>query len=215
MAAANAWTRERLNLTAAHLKRAATMVARGAVPGRGVEWADTGCVGLSLRIGKRSAAWYLRMDSKTVRLGAMEALGVAEARLAANRIRLRIHDGVDPAQNRSDLDLFHRAVADGEMLDLAADAAFPEVEALPTDDERRRYGPWEWRDLVDLHLAMKMPTQKARWRVQYERHLRRSAEGDMATMLVRDVTLRDLTEVRDRVADERTQSAAADTVEAV
>jgi len=215
MAAPNAWTRERHNLTAAHTKRAATMVARGAVPGRGVEWADTGCVGLSLRIGKRLAAWYLRMDSRTVRLGAMEALGVAEARMAANRIRLRIHDGVDPGVTRGDLAIYHRAVADGELPDLAADAAFPQVEALPTDEERRRYGPWEWRDLVDLHLAMKLPTQKPAWRVQYERHLRRSAEGDMATKLVRHVTLADLTEVRDRVAEERTQSAAADTVEAV
>lgn len=215
MAAPNSWTRERHNLTLKHLSRAATMIAREAVPGRGLELADTGCVGLSLRVGKRSASWYLRMDSRTIRLGAMESLTVAEARVAADRIRLRVHDGIAPEDSQSDLQIFHRAVGAGHRLDDAADAAFPVIIEAPTVAERRRFGPWEWNDLVELHLEAKGPTQKPAWRVQYERHLRRSAEGAMATKLIKHVKLDDLVAVRDRVAEQRTQSAAADTVEAV
>lgn len=62
---------------------------------------------------------------------------------------------------------------------------------------------------------MKLPTLKGRWRVQYERHLRRTLDDDFAWKLVQLVDLEDLVKMRDRVARKHTLSAAADSVEAV
>jgi hypothetical protein len=51
------YTRERVRLTAAHLKKAAAMIASGSVEGRGIEWADEGCQGLTLRITRSAGSW--------------------------------------------------------------------------------------------------------------------------------------------------------------
>ncbi|MFH3698690.1 hypothetical protein WAH92_22205, partial [Acinetobacter baumannii] len=80
------------------------------------------------------------------------------------------------------------ATKSGVPLRTARAVAFPKVLHEPTQDERRRDGPWEWHDLVDLFLAKKLPTLKeGRWPVQYERHLRRSVDDHLRRMLVRDV----------------------------
>lgn len=211
MPAANAWTRERHRLTAEHLKRAAGMIAGGRVPGRGVEWADTGCTGLSLRVGRRAAAWYLRMDTKTIRLGDMEALPVPAAREAAQRARLDLRAGRDPATN---LAAFGHALAATGDVDMAVDAGFPAEAPMPSDDERRRNGPWQWGDLVDAFLAVKLPKLRASWARQYEGHLRHPAFDAIRHRQVSTLTLGDLNRVRDEAAAANTVSISARVVAA-
>ncbi len=207
-----AYARERGRLTAADVKRAVAMVAAGKVPGRGIDHADVAVPGLVLRTTPLQVTWYLKTRTQTVRLGAGDELTPAAAREAATRAKLDLKSGVDP---KPDLRVFAHALARTGDLATAVDAAFPEEVAVPSDEERRRRGPWQWRDLVEEHLAAKLPKLRPRWAAQYERHLRRSAEGGLAHRLVSLVTLDDLVGVRDRIAKARAPSAAADTVEAV
>lgn len=212
MAAPNAWTRERTELNAHHLKKAAKLVASGAFEGRGHEWADTEERGLVLRVGRQGAAWYLKTEARTVRLGGTD-LPVKAARVAARRCREDLRAGRTPS--KVNLQIFEEAHRRGFTPANARDAAFATPLAVPTTEERRRDGPWEWQDLVDLFLAKKLPTLRPKWAVQFERHLRRSAEGAMVRKLVGAVTQDDLLKVRNRVAKARTMSATADTVEAI
>ncbi|MCJ2024772.1 hypothetical protein [Methylobacterium sp. J-067] len=207
------YERERAKLTADHLKKARRLIAAGAVPGRGCEFADTESPGLLLRVTRRSGTWLLKHRSGTVRLADMDALPVSAAREAAERARVAVREG-RVGGLAVDLATWEEAHRRGFSAEDARDAAFPEPLPQQTDGDRRRDGPWNWADLIDLFLAYKLPRLKSRWAVQFERHLRRAEEG-LAWRQVSAVTLEDLVRVRDRVARERTASAAADTVEAV
>lgn len=213
MAKANTWTRERVKLSAAHVTKAQRMVENSAVAGRGHEYVDTGCPGLVLRIGPKGGAFHLKTESRTVRLGDMLALPVTAAREAANRARLDLKDGIEPS--RTNLRVFEAAHARGFKPKDARDAAYPKFEVARTDEDRREQGPWEWRDLVDLYLAEKLPTLRPNWASQYERHLRRTVEGTLARKLIKDIDSRDLLMARDKVRKAHTLSASADSVEAM
>lgn len=208
MATPNAWTRERVKLTKDHVRNARRMLASGAVPGRGMEWGDTDCVGLSLRVGRTSASWYLRMDTRTVRLADMEALTVAAAREAAKQARLDVRAG---RNERPRLDLYAEALRETGDIETASDAAFCEdLGAAETpDDVRRTRGPWQWRDLVDIYLAKRLSSYKAGWAEQYERNLRLSAFDAIAKRELRHLTVDDLEEIRDEILDAHSPSLAA------
>lgn len=213
MAAPNKWTRERVRIGKTHIDRANALVASGAFEGRGHEWADTTFPGLILRVGRQGGAWHLKTEARTVRLGDM-SMSVSAAREAAKRSKADLAAGKNPS--RDDLRVWEDATKSGVPLRTARAVAFPKVLHEPTQDERRRDGPWEWHDLVDLFLAKKLPTLKeGRWPVQYERHLRRSVDDHLRRMLVRDVTQADLLALRNRILKNRPASAAADTVETI
>ena len=212
MASANTWSRTRAKLTATHVRAAQKLVAGGRIEGRGHEWADEQERGLVLRVGKTGGAWYLKTEQRTVRLGDMD-LPVAAAREAAQRSRVDLRDGRVPS--RASLRVWQEAHRRGLSPADAMDAAFPETVPEQSQDDRRRDGPWEWADLVDLYLEKKLPTLRPRWAGQYEKHLRRSVSDHLRRRLVADVDQADLLRVRDDVARERTPSAAADTVETI
>lgn len=212
MASANTWSRTRAKLTAAHVKAAQKLLSGGRIEGRGHEWADEQERGLVLRVGKTGGAWYLKTELRTVRLGDMD-LPVAAAREAAQRSRVDLRDGRVPS--RANLRVWQEAHRRGMSPADALDAAFPESLPEQSLDERRRDGPWEWADLVDIYLEKKLPSLRPRWAGQYEKHLRRSVTDALGRRLVADVDQADLLRVRDDVARERTPSAAADTVETI
>ncbi|MCJ2130976.1 integrase arm-type DNA-binding domain-containing protein [Methylobacterium sp. E-045] len=206
------YTRERGRLTAVDVKRALAMVAGGKVPGRGIDHADIAFPGLILRTTPLAVTWYLKTRTKTLRLGDGASLTVAAAREAATRAKLDLNAGIDPSV---DLRVFEHAMAKTGDLAVAIDAAFPEVVELQTDEDRRRRGPWQWKDLVDLYLAHKLPTLRPRWGKQFEGHVRRSLNNRLTNMRVAQVRQNDLLLLRDEVIEARTLSAAADTIEAV
>jgi len=212
LAIPNTWTRERVPLTQRHVNKAAEMVARGAFTGRGHEWADTKTPGLVLRVGRQGGAWYLKTESKTVRLADM-SLPVKAAREAAERTKVDLKSGA--GVQKVNLMTWEAAHQRGFTLANARDAAFPETEEEPSDEHRREYGPWEYQDLVDLYLAEKLPTLSPKWAAQFERHLRRTVEGNLRRKPVYLIEARDLLMARDKVKKEHTLSAAADSVEAM
>lgn len=204
--------RQRVRLTQQHVAKARRLIAGDTLQGRGLDLADTESQGLVLRVTRRSGTWLLKHRSGTVRLGDIEALAVDAARTAADRARLALKEGKDPAV---DARVFEAAAARGLSMEDALDAAYPVEIETQSDEDRLRDGPWHWGDLVDEFLKAKLPTLKARWAVQFERHLRRAVEGPLRHRPVASLAQRDMLAVRDRVARERTLSAAADTVEAV
>jgi hypothetical protein len=212
MAAPNKWTRERVRIGDTHIKRAHALAESGAFEGRGYEWADTIGPGLVLRVGRQGGAWHLKTESRTVRLGDM-TMSVAAAREAAKRAKADLKAGKNPS--RDDLRVWEEATKSGLKPAQARAVAFPKTLHEPTQDERRRDGPWEWHDLVDMFLEKKLPTLRERWARQYERHLRRAVDDHLRRKLVRDVTQADLLKLRNRILKDRPASAAADTVEAL
>ncbi|WP_342164027.1 hypothetical protein [Methylobacterium sp. SD21] len=200
-----------MKLDAGIVKRAGKVLAAG-VDGRAHEWADTQERGLVLRVGKTGGAFYLKTEHRTVRLGDMD-LPVAAAREAAQRSRVELREGRVPS--RANLRVWQEAHRRGLSPAEAIDAAFPEIAPERSEEDRRREGPWQWGDLIEIYLAWKLPSLRARWAGQYEKHLRRAGEGALGLKLASAVTQEDLLKVRNRVAAERTMSAAADTIEAV
>ena len=206
------YTRKKAKLSAKDLKDAHAMVANGQVPGRGLDIADEGTPGLILRVTPLAVTWIYKTRVKSFRLGSGADLSAPAARIAAARARLDVRDGIDP---RSDLRVFQHAIQSGAGLDDAADAAFPEEAELPSVEERRLTGPWDWCDLVEEFLQAHLPTLRPRWRSQYEKHLRRSLNGRLTNLQVNLVRPNDLLKLRDDVTNSLTLSAAADTIEAV
>lgn len=203
------YARERLNLTEATLRRARGMIAAGRFEGRGAEFLDTACQGLTLRVTPASGTWYLRMRSTTVKLGTMEDLNVPAAREAATRARLDVASGTDP---KGDLALFRRMLGKTSDVAHAAAVAFPAYEHQQSQAERRRRGPWQWGDLVDLFLVEKAKGVKDGYGEKYAAYLRGPEFDPIEDTPLAHFDIADLTALRDRVAESRTVSAAARTV---
>ncbi|WP_375463013.1 integrase arm-type DNA-binding domain-containing protein [uncultured Methylobacterium sp.] len=212
MPTANAWSRTRAKLTAHHVKAALKLVASGAMEGRGHEWADETERGLVLRVGKTGGAWYLKTETRTVRLGDID-LPVAAAREAAQRSRVDLREGRNPS--KVNLQVWGEAHRRGMKPGVARDAAFAQPLPIRSAEDRRREGPWEWQDLCELYLEKVLPGFVPRWATQFEKHLRRAVTPELARKRATDVDQADLLRVRDAVAADRTPSAAADTMEAV
>ncbi|ACK82828.1 integrase arm-type DNA-binding domain-containing protein [Methylorubrum extorquens] len=200
------YLRERVRLTADHTKKAAALIAAGKVEGRGLEFADAGCPGLILRVTPLSAAWLLKTEKATVRLGDMDALPVAAAREAALRSRLALKDGRHPGE---DLAIYQQALQHTDDVATAADAAFPDEVHTPSDAHRRKHGPWTWEDLVDEFLAAQLPKKKASWAPQFERHLRYRGFEAIRFMPLCKLDVETLERVRDAIADEVAISSVA------
>lgn len=201
------YSRERVRLGPEHLRTARALIKGGKVVGRGVEFADTRTAGLILRVTPMSATWLLKLESATVKLGTMEALSVDAAREAAARAKVDVKAGRSP---KAELALFAVALEhSGGDVSLSAEAAFPETLPEQSDEDRRRYGPWRWADLVDEFLAHKLPTLKVgRWPAQYEGLLRHDAFSFISQYPVSEVSLDDLTKARDAIRAKSSSQAA-------
>lgn len=201
------YARERVHLTADTIRKAKSMIALGRFEGRGHEFLDTSCQGLTLRVTKASGTWYLRTRATTVRLGPMEDLPVAAAREAALRALVDIKAGrkTDPL----DLHVFGDVMKRTGNLQVAIDAGFAEVVMERSDEDRRRRGPWQWRDLVEEFLSEKVRGLKPGYGPKYSAYHRGAEFDDLWHMYVRDIEISDLESLRDAVADNRTVSAAA------
>lgn len=206
-ASRGSYARERARLTAEHLKRARRMIDAGTVPGRGLDFCDEASPGLVLRVTPAAGTWILKLRMSTLRLGDMGSVPVAAAREAAARARLDVKDGRDP---RTDMAVYaHAMERTGGDHESAADAAWPVEVERQSDEDRRRNGPWQWRDLVDLFLARKERDLDPGWFAEYARFLRHPAFDRIGTRLVRDVTLDDLERIRDRILETNAPSTAS------
>ncbi|GJE17262.1 hypothetical protein ASF27_11890 [Methylobacterium sp. Leaf102] len=201
------YARERARLTAEHLKKARRMIDSGTVPGRGIDFCDDAFPGLVLRVTPAAGNWILKLRMSTLRLGDMASVSVAAAREAAARARLDVKDGRDP---RQDVAVYaHAMVTTGGDHETSADAAWPVEVERQSDEDRRRHGPWEWRDLVDLFLEEKRPDLDPGYFPAYASYLRHKAFDRIARRPVREVTATDLQGIRNEIIAANSRSAAA------
>ncbi|KQP51102.1 hypothetical protein ASF41_13005 [Methylobacterium sp. Leaf111] len=203
------YTREKVRMTAATVDRAAAMIQDGALTGRGAEILDTATPGLTLRVTRAAGTWYLRHRKATIRLGSIETLNLPAARAAAIKVRGDVELGIDP---KPDVAMFERIVVRGDSLAHAVDVAFPEYLEEQSDEDRRRRGPWEVRDLVDEFMTAKAPKLKPSYVPLYERYLRYEELDPIARTPVANLTLAQLESARDRIIEAHAVSAAARTV---
>lgn len=200
------YSRTRVRLTAQTIATAARLIEKGQVQGRGTEFADTETAGLTLRVTSAAGTWYLRHRKGTIRLGSMDLLDLPAARHAAHVARTDLERGVDP---RLDVQIFAHEVSTGASLDDAHEVAFPEiVEDLP-DADRRRRGPWQWRDLMAEFLAAKAKNFKPGYLPKYGAYHRGVEFRPLEQRELASLRIGDLERLRDRVAQARTVSAAA------
>lgn len=200
------YSRTRVRLTAQTIATAARLIEKGHVQGRGTEFADTETTGLTLRVTSAAGTWYLRHRKGTIRLGSMDLLDLPAARHAAHVARTDLERGVDP---RLDVQIFAHEVSTGASVDDAHEVAFPEiVEELP-DADRRRRGPWQWRDLMAEFLAAKAKGFKPGYLPKYGAYHRGPEFKPVEQRELASLRIGDLERLRDRVAAARTVSAAA------
>ncbi|EHP92636.1 MULTISPECIES: integrase arm-type DNA-binding domain-containing protein [Methylorubrum] len=203
------YVRERVRLTAEHVKRAKAMVAAGKVPGRGQEWADDKVQGLLLRAQRTSVTWYLKLRTTTLRLGSADVLDLDTARDQATDARLKAKRGENV---RGALAAYEASVAAGDDEDIAwAVAEFEAMKAPPevlSDADRRLRGPWLWRDLVEEFLASKLAKLKGGYRDQYASYLRHEAFRSIEDRPVASLTITDLERCRNAAVKANTVSAA-------
>ncbi|GAA0281532.1 hypothetical protein LNAOJCKE_1346 [Methylorubrum aminovorans] len=138
----SAYVRERVRLTADHVRKAKALVASGKVEGRGIDWADDRCQGLVLRVQRTSATWYLKLRTTTLRIASVDVLDLDAARDQADQARLQAKRGENA---RAGLATYEAEVATGTPDDIAWMAGVIEAQDSPaplSDADRRLRGPW-------------------------------------------------------------------------
>lgn len=183
-------------------------------PGSGariIEWKDTECAGLTLRITKTGAAWLIRKRDRTIRIGECKDVPLTTARYITHQAR-------DAAKRGRDLKVFvetllslrsHAMEEDG----FGSRAAYHDGSDWRTADEvaddnsewgRRRlkgdiYPTWTWRRMTEKFLEDKLPELKASYRAQYRTYLELPEFALVNDRPVATVTNDDLEVVRDRM----------------
>lgn len=196
------YTRERTRIGATTIERVTRMMRTGTVPGAGIDIADEGTPGLILRVNKRFAVWFLKTKRRTVRLSDMANLGPREARIAAANARAALEKGKDPAES---LEVYALAKA---FDDVDAEEAAWRPPPVDRDARRRQNGPWNLQDLIEEFVAWKRPRLRESYADKWERYLRRHAIARFAGMLVRDLRIETLEEIRDGLVAAHPTSSA-------
>ncbi|NEU11115.1 integrase family protein [Methylobacterium sp. BTF04] len=202
------YARERCKLTAGHVIRARSLIAKGEVPGRGLDMVDEACTGLVLRVTRRSATWLRKGKAGTLRIGDASVITLAQARDQAERARLALAGATwhDPKLELHAFESVLKRTGGDEAH--ALNVAWPEAVEEPNEEDRLRNGPWTWADLREKFLAWKMPKLKDTYRPQYERYLRHPELDRLGWQTVANLNLNELLRVRDEVLDTVARSAA-------
>jgi len=170
-------------LTLPDVFRAISMSRDPRAKARIIEWRDTECAGLTLRITKSEATWLLRRRDRTIRIGLCREVDLSTARYVTHQAR-------DAAKRGRDLKAFVetlvglRSHATGEP-GFHSQAGYHDVWDAKIADEiaddksewgRRRlkgdlYPVWTWRQLTEQFLAEKLPELKSTYRKTYSRYL--------------------------------------------
>ncbi len=124
----------------------------------------------------------------------MDALPVAAARAAALQALADVRSGRRP--DPVDLDAFERTVQATGDVEHALDVGFPDVVEEQSDEDRRRRGPWQWRDLVEEFLASKAKGQKPGYERKYAAYHRGPEFEEMERRYVGELHIRHLEALR-------------------
>lgn len=173
---------------------------------REIEWRDTECAGLTLRITKTDAAWLIRRRDTTIKIGRCAEIPLPTARYIAHRTR-------EAAKRGRDLKVFvgelvklrshgfngHRSYDDSLEWELADQIADDNSELGRRRLKGEIYSVWTWRQLTERFLEEKLPELKANYRDRYAGYLKLPEFALINDRPVRELTARDLEVVRDRM----------------
>lgn len=202
------YTRERAKLTAKHVTRAHSLIAKGQVPGRGLDMVDEVCTGLVLRVTRQTATWLRKSKTGTLRIGDAAVISLSQARDQAERARLALNGETwhDPKMELQIFEASMRKTGGDEVR--ALDTAWPEAVEEQSEADRLRHGPWNWDDLRDKFLAWKLPTLKDSYAPDYQKYLRHPELDRLGWRAAGSLNLDLLLEVRDNIKETVALSAA-------
>ncbi|MET4788363.1 integrase [Bradyrhizobium japonicum] len=173
---------------------------------REIEWRDTECAGLTLRITKTDAAWLIRRRDRTIKIGRCAEVPLPTARYIAHRTR-------EAAKRGRDLKVFVETLVKLRSHGFSGHKSYDDSLEWETADEiaddnselgRRRlkgetHSVWTWRQLTEQFLSEKLPDLKEKYRDRYARYLRLPEFALLNDRPVAEVTAADLEVVRDRM----------------
>lgn len=173
---------------------------------RVIEWVDTECPGLVLRITKRDANWLIRRRDTTLRIGPCTEVDLSAARHITFKTR-------DAAKRGRNLKTFVKTLAgiktegsESFYKDSRDDAwKYADEIADEKTDWGRRYLrsefelTWTWRNATDRFLEAKLPKLKKSYRTEYEHYLRLPEFDCVADRRLDQIEMADLELVRDRM----------------
>jgi hypothetical protein len=176
-----------------------------------IEWKDTDCTGLTLRITKSEASWLIRKRDRTIRIGLCREVPLPTARYITHQAR-------DAAKRGRDLKVFvdtlltlrsHAMEESGfRYEDRYQDSwDWKTADEIADDNSemgRRRlkgdiYPAWTWRQMTEIFLEEKLPDLKKNYRVRYERYLHLPEFKLINDRPVYELAAADLEIVRDRM----------------
>lgn len=172
---------------------------------RVVEWADTDCPGLVLRITKRGANWLIRRRDTTIRIGPCAEVSLPTARHVTYKAR-------DAAKRGRNLKTFVEVLtgmkSDEEFgcTDTHETASkYADEIADETSEWGRRWlrgelqSTWTWLNLRDRFLEEKLPKLKPSYRNEYAHYLQLPEFALINDIAINELRISDLDQVRDRM----------------
>jgi hypothetical protein len=176
-----------------------------------IEWKDTDCTGLTLRITKSEASWLIRKRDRTIRIGPCREIPLTTARYVTHQAR-------DAAKRGRDLKVFVDTLLSlrshaMEETGFRYNAGYHDSWDWKTADEiaddnsemgRHRlkgdiYPVWTWRQMTEKFLEEKLPELKKGYRIRYARYLRLPEFKLINDRPVCELAAADLEIVRDRM----------------
>lgn len=173
-----------------------------------VEWRDVGTVGLTIRITKNKAVWYIRRRDITLRLCEVRQLPYDKARYIARQIQFA-------AEMKRDLrDVARVLLSWAGPVDPESDAVDQRLEFGLANWEKAKTLPvgaiapfWTWKSLTEKFLAYKKPKLKEGYREEYAHYLELEQFAAVNDKMVRDIKLSDLEKLRDAIGKKYAASA--------
>ncbi|MGT2502666.1 hypothetical protein ACVOMS_21190 [Bradyrhizobium guangxiense] len=173
-----------------------------------VEWRDVGTVGLTIRITKNKAVWYIRRRDITLRLCEVRQLPYDKARYVARQIQIA-------AEMKRDLrDVATVLLSWAGPVDPESKAVDQRLEHGLANWEKAKTLPagaiapfWTWRTLTEKFLAYKKPKLKEGYREEYAHYLQLEQFAAVNDKMVRDIKLSDLEKLRDAIGKKYAASA--------
>ncbi|MET4842665.1 integrase arm-type DNA-binding domain-containing protein [Bradyrhizobium japonicum] len=173
---------------------------------REIEWRDTECAGLTLRITKTDASWLIRRRDRTIKIGRCAEIPLPTARYIAHRTREAAKRGrdlkvfVDTLVKMRSHGFHGRTSYDDNLEWLAADELADDNSELGKRRLRgETHSAWTWRQLTERFLEEKLPELKKSYRSRYEKYLRLPQFDLISDRPLTELTAGDLEAVRDRI----------------
>lgn len=200
-----AYQRVKKKLMPPDVQRAVWLSRNPPPKARIIEWADTDCSGLVIRITKSDAAWLIRRRDRTIRIGPCSEISLPTARHVTFKAREASKRGRNLktfvevlASIKSDEEL-PGGYQDAESWRLADEIADETSDWGLRHLRGEKHPGWTWRSLTERFLQQKLPELKESYREDYARYLRLPEFDRINEIPLSDLKIADLGNVRDEL----------------